>query len=643
MERPGSPSRIFTLLALGVSVAWLLGTAPSALGAERPPERQVVLVVAPSLSFGDALADPSLRRLAGSEGIGLLTTSGGADLPARTAIGIGAGRPLPEMPAAPLRIRSEGTGLRVIPPTAIRGVEPGLLASTLSGSGLTVAYVDLDPAPGTTVAPLVAMDRGGSIPLVARTEEAAQGALAVADLVIGDDLALVPLALARTPAREVLVVVAGAGASEEMRARGETVDALVLAHGAPETLLGAGGTPRGLTSDTTRRAGVVAEVDLAPSVLAFLGAAVPDRMVGSPVRIEGDLPTGLHARYLELQRVVGPAGLSALAFGLLVFAVALALAFGRVRPSTRARADRLAADAMVLAVALLVAMLPASWLPSFGPLSVGLTLAGASLAITAVALVRGRGDVRVAVATVAVIGLALVVADAAMGWPSELTPMLGGGVLDGERFFGLGNAYAGIVVAGALLAAARLRPRRGLLLLVLAAALAGLPSVGADLGGCLTLAAATALWVGLPRWKLGPRTWALVAVALATAGAYVAITGRLLGGGTHLSRPTIADGLLVAFVARLLENVRTTSATPAAWLLVFGLAAWFALIRRPPAVLRPVLEADVRWWNALLALTISGLIGWVLNDTYGLAGSAFAFTSAAVLAPALRGHTGATG
>lgn len=643
MERPGPPSRILTLLALGVSVASILGTAPRALGAERSPERQVVLVVVPELGYGAALADPLVSELAQAGGVGLLTTSGGADLAARTALAIGAGRPMDDAPAGTVRVALVGEGVQVDLGPIVEHTgqgDLGALGSAMAEAGLRVAYVAPGQGSGATAAALAAMDAAGRIPL-AWLPDAGAGArdALAADLVVGPSPDLVRFALERSGADEILVIVAGAGASPGMRERGETVNAIVLGRGAPEELLDPEGPPRGLTSGTTRRGGVVAEVDVAPTILGFLGVEVPPGMVGSDIRVEDEPPTGLHRRFLDLRAVVRPVGLGGLAFALVLLAIGLVVLFA---PGGPRRLPRLSTGS-ILACSLLIAMLPTSWLPSLRPGIVAATLVGTSAGVTAIARLRARGDARRAIATVAALGLALVVADAAMGWRSELTPMLGGGVLDGERFFGLGNAYAGIVVAGALLTAARLRPRRGQLLLVLAAALAGLPSVGADLGGCLTLAAATALWVGLPRWKLGPRTWALVAVALATAGVYVAITGRLLGGATHLSRPPIADGLLVAFVARLLENVRTTSATPAAWLLVVGLAAWFALIRRPPAVLRPVLEADVRWWNALLALTISGLIGWVLNDTYGLAGSAFAFASAAVLAPALRGRTGATG
>ncbi len=107
----------------------------------------------------------------------------------------------------------------------------------------------------------------------------------------------------------------------------------------------------------------------------------------------------------------------------------------------------------------------------------------------------------------------------------------------------------------------------------------------------------------------------------------------------HLSRLGGGEDVLVTFVARLLANVRATSETPAAWLMVLGLGLWLALALRPPAALRPALEADPRWRDAVTALAFCGLLGWVLNDTYGLAGSAFTFTSAAILAPALaRGY-----
>jgi hypothetical protein len=641
--------------ALGAVVAAMLASAaPPAAAAEAAPERQVVLVVVPELSYARARSDPTLAALARAGGLGLLTTAGGADLPERTALAIGAGRPVARLGGGRTSLGLEREGLRVTGAPAVEpsgSAEPGLLGASLAAAGLTVGYVQVpsERFGGVLPAMLAAMDRAGRIPLASlpyadawlETEGLTPGeVIRRSALVVGSDPALVPLALEASPAREVLVVVVGAGASEAMRARGERVNAIVLARGEPHALLATGGAPEGLTSDTTRRAGVVAEVDLAPSVLAFLGVPAPASMVGSAVRIGGEPPAGLYARYLGLRRIAVPAGLAALAFGLLVLAVALVLVFGRARVSPRA--SRIALGAVVLAASLFVAMLPASWLPSFAPLPVGLTLAGASVGMAAVALTWGRGDPRRAVATVAVIGLALVAADAALGWPGQLTPMLGGGALDGVRFFGLGNAYAGVVLAGAVLGAARLPRRAAPWLLVGSAAFAGLPFLGADLGGCATLSAAAGLWIGFGRWRRDARAWLLGLAGLVVGIACVLAWDRVLpGGGTHVSRA--ADGLVAALLERLATNVRTTSAMPAAWLTLAGLGVWLALAWRTPMRLLGALETDPRWRRAIVVLCACGLLGWAVNDTYGLAGSAFTFACAAMLAPALAARSAATG
>ena len=46
---------------------------------------------------------------------------------------------------------------------------------------------------------------------------------------------------------------------------------LLMAQGSPGELLSASGPLHGLTSDTTRQDGLVANVDVAPTVLSFFG------------------------------------------------------------------------------------------------------------------------------------------------------------------------------------------------------------------------------------------------------------------------------------------------------------------------------------------------------------------------------------
>jgi drug/metabolite transporter (DMT)-like permease len=94
-------------------------------------------------------------------------------------------------------------------------------------------------------------------------------------------------------------------------------------------------------------------------------------------------------------------------------------------------------------------------------------------------------------------------------------------------------------------------------------------------------------------------------------------------------------GALDALGDRVLSNVRVTSANASAWLAVLGLPLWLVAALRRPHRLRPSLDPDPRWRDAVIVLAIAGIAGYLLNDTYGLAGSAFAFVSAAMLYPTL--------
>jgi hypothetical protein len=219
--------------------------------------------------------------------------------------------------------------------------------------------------------------------------------------------------------------------------------------------------------------------------------------------------------------------------------------------------------------------------------------------------------------------------------------MLGGSALDGVRFFGLGNSYAGVVLAGAVLVASRFAPWAGVGLIGAAALFAGLPFLGADLGGGVTLLAVSGLWFGLRvRGRLDLGSW-LVTGALAVLGAILLVLAHrvLPPGATHVSRAVqSADGLvglLEVFGLRLSLNLETTAATPVVWVALLGLPAWLAVAWLRSGPFRRPLERDPAWRHGALALAMGGMIGYVLNDTYGMAAVAFLFLSAAMVYPAL--------
>jgi hypothetical protein len=450
----------------------------------------------------------------------------------------------------------------------------------------------------------------------------------------GDEVAA---AISRQQAGDLLVMWVVPSASPAMRARGEIVTPVVMARGTPSELTGSSGPPRGLSSPTTRRTGLVSNADVAATVLDHLGLPT-DAALGAPVRPAGEPPTALLRRFLQYRRVVTPVGTAVLGAAVGALVMALVLLFARGTASSLLA--RVVAVGGLGAVALQAALLPGSVLPAYHwPLVAGVVVT-VGVALTALALRWGRGP-PAPVAPVAVVagsGLGLVLADAALGWPALLTPLMGGSALEGVRFYGLGNSYAGLVLAGSVLAAALLRPWAGVTLIVAAAMFAGLPWFGADLGGGITLAAAAALWWAFRvRGRLGWREIVVVAASALAAVAVIVLAHRVEGGPTHVTRAVASgDGLVPTFGRRLLINLRTTAATPAVWPALAAIPVWLWVAWRRAGPFRVVLERQPAWRDAVVVLAVGAMIGYVANDTYGTAAVSAVYLSAALVYPALR-------
>lgn len=341
---------------------------------------------------------------------------------------------------------------------------------------------------------------------------------------------------------------------------------------------------------------------------------------------------------LEYRRVVGPVQLTVLVLAL----VSLAVSVGLVLPGRNVALRRPALVAAVVglaSIALFVVLLPASLLPSFQPVLVGAVVGVSAIALTAAAVRAGRRDPPLAVLVVAGMGAAFLVLDSALGWPTLRTPLQGGGFPEGVRFYGLGNTQAGILLAGAVLGAARLPAWGGVALLIAAGLFAGLPFLGADLGGALALFLAAALWFALQvRGRLGWREWVMAGGAIVVGSILIVGAHLVLPPTTHIAN-AVKDasgpgGLVREFLDRLTNNVRITSAVPVLWLTVVGLPAWMLVAMRRPGAFGWLSE-DRSWRNAVVVLAAGGMIGYVLNDTYGMASIAFVFLSAAMLYPTL--------
>lgn len=437
-------------------------------------------------------------------------------------------------------------------------------------------------------------------------------------------------AVAGSSAAELLVIVLGRGSTPAMRARGDELLGIAMASGSPSELFPDGGPSGSLTSDSTRRDGVVTGGDVRSTLDAFLGA-IPfsggELAPGKPIEvIEGPPPFELHERYLAQRRMYVPIGTAAAAYVVAVGLLAVAcLALGASVPE---RLRRFAGWGVLSIPALATGLLAAGHLPELSYatvvpfvciVTVFGTMAFAPLAERSPLLVPAGIGVTV---------LAFFLFEALIGWTAALTPLLGGSHLDGVRFYGLPNVFIGLLIGASLYVAQRLRVSRGVAAIAAVALLAGLPYLGSNLGGGVSLFAAAGLWLAV-RGRLALFRRVLAPVGLVVLGGAALVAAHAISPfETHVSRFERSAGGLTgawdAFVDRLRVGFDLIAGNPAALIPVIGLPIVLLVALRPPAPVRPAFERWPAWRDAIVVIILAGIVAYVANDT-GPAAAGLAF------------------
>jgi hypothetical protein len=628
------------LLSVGLSA----GPATRAEAATVPRHGVVILFVIDGVSFEELLSVPEFASLARAGGAGLMATSDRyRNDPAKVDEALGSGA----QPDGHVR---------------------GLLGRTLAGYGVTVCGRGL----GTPASPKLfesevlsllggraCTGTGGDLFQVEWILTASE---ADAARLTGKGRQEVVAELGDTVAGQIrefaggrtMVIVVSPMASPDMIRRGDEVNPIVVASGRSDRLLRRSGPMRALRSDTTRQSGLVANVDVASTILNFFGIPIPSEMDGQAIEFTHDsAPFDLHRRHLEQRSIRLPIQLAEVAFVSASGAVAIVLL---LVASRRRFLPRRLGDSMTF-VTLCVAALPIPlilggvlprltyWVvvPFVVPSVVGLAILAWS--------VRWPGPLGPLI-FLAAVGLSVVVVDALWGWRGARIPLLGGTMFDGARFYGLPNAFLCLLLAGGLFVAAALPAFTGFLVLVGAGLFAGFPSLGADVGGTITLFFAAGLWWVLrTRPHLGLREVAFVAGVTAMGLGVILLANRYLPGiPTHATRFVEGTGgglgdALREFEARSGIGFDQVRNAPAALIPLIGLPVVLALVLTRPGPIGWGFEmTGKRWQHALVVLTLAGMVAFFVNDT-GVAAAApvFLFAMSGMAYPAfvaaIRGDT----
>ncbi|HEY7281009.1 MAG TPA: hypothetical protein VID47_05375, partial [Actinomycetota bacterium] len=510
--------------------------------------------------------------------------------------------------------------------------EPGLLGSVLKARGLSACSFG-DPAA------LVAMDRSGvatasggcalkvyDLSLTARVSADPKRRLAATDRLSAELALLVP------KAPRVLLMVLGPEPSASMNAARDELTPIVMSEGPPEDVFRATGDLHTLTSDTTRRVGLVSNEDVAPTILRYFGIPVPSEMHGRPIRVVADAlpPFTLHRKHLENRRIGTPVALMAL--GWVVLAGVIPILLIRFRRHVPRWAGRAGTILPLSSASIGIALLAAGRLPTLSYGNVVPVVLAVTVILPAAALELRRYGTLAPAAGMGAAVLVYFAFDALQGFPDTPFTMLGGTALDGARFYGLPNNATGLLLGSALWVAALLSPWAGWCLLFAVGLFCGFPDLGADLGGALTLFAAAGLW-----WALRTRGRLKWVDLLITGGTVVVgMAAVLIAQVTLASTPTHGTrfvqsagrsgpgGLLHTAAERLGTGVRLILESPLSWLVVVGLPVALYLALRPPGVAGEEFDRWPQWRAAVLTTLLAGIVAYVVNDT-GVAAAGFAF------------------
>jgi hypothetical protein len=429
-----------------------------------------------------------------------------------------------------------------------------------------------------------------------------------------------------------------------------------------------------LTSPTTRRPGLVSNVDLAPSILSWLGVEAPEEMVGRPMEARPDerpLRTAMEGLDELASRADSRSPL--LAAGLILWLVAVLAGVTAVEDRLRAFGSRAAAgrkaagrapqergtsvlrtlvfaSAVVPMILLLGApVLPDSWVVATLVVVVAAVIVG---------LVWASGAKRRTASGLGAVGgatLVVLLIDRLLGGPLSWASSAGSEPWKGRGLFGLGPILVGVAIAGATLAAGalarRLRRQPSLRWLALGAAGAILVFLSlSPLGGspAVGTAGVPALAVGAARLSERPvskRIWLVAAgaaVLVLLVGAVFLLTSAV-GAATPAPESGISGKEAPAALAAIVQErsgrwVRLLLASVWTGVILVSLAAIAYTIVRPrrgPWVAAPRgkgLAAPDRFVEAtLVALGVGALLA-LLVSVPGAASGGVVLMGAALLA-----------
>ena len=395
-----------------------------------------------------------------------------------------------------------------------------------------------------------------------------------------------------------------------------------------------GNISRGLlVSPTTKRPGVIMNVDIAPTALNFLDLPVPGVFTGRPAGVvPGDYgvetATGMY-RVIESVYEARPfLQKGFVLFQLVLLAVSLGLIFMKKKGKEFLQPFFLA----VMSVPLVYLLMPL--FPAAGILVEGLLLVLFTVLLTCLFIfIREKWGIDTFLLVSSATFL-VITADILAGSPLQKVSIMSYDPVVGARFYGLGNEYMGVLIGSTLVGTTSLiqylEKRRSILIAFSGAVYAFIvyviaaPQLGTNVGG--TTAASTAFLVTFLLTCGISLTWRPV---LAVASSVVAVvlglslydSGRPVQCQSHIGRAAaqvMTGGLdeVINIITRKSEiNIRLIKYTIWSRIFLSSLGMLALLFYRPPGVMEGVRGKRPHLFKGLVGVIAGSIVAFIFNDS----------------------------
>jgi len=415
--------------------------------------------------------------------------------------------------------------------------------------------------------------------------------------------------------------------------------------------------PKGLlTSGTTRRPGIVANTDIAPTVLDFFTLPVPEAMSGRPISIipgDGHGTTGKMDTLDTLLQLNGqlvfvnkfrPPLVKAYVLGQIIVVVTAILLIIVIKKKTKLMQPALMALASVPLGFLILGAYPG---PSLS-LYLGLLFCFLLL-ITRLSMMTGRFHILAPFCTIALLTAGAIFLDLFFGAPLMKGSVLGYDAMGGARYYGIGNEFMGVWIGSAIMAMASLMQifhgkkmcfyLSGLFSFLIMFMIAS-PRIGTNAGGSLAALAGFGIiiYLMLPV-RIAPKQLALAGGTLLCFLISFALwdAAQTVDAQSHFGR-TInlmrSNGIYEAYniiVRKVATNIRLIRWTIWSQVFLVTLAATVFLFHRPVGVMKKVQEKYPYLTKGFWGVAAGSLFALIFNDSGIVAAATMSIFAAAPL------------